>query len=454
MATAKEYEVIIVGGGPAGVSSAYTLAKLGKSVIVLDKKQHSKIGDKTCGDALDMESPLILQDAFGLDLPKGDEISDNVSKLTVKTDSTEITLTAPGYTVDRLIYGQRLLQECIDLGVDVIDSAPVREVIIEDHAVVGVKYLKGGSLHEIRAPLVADCSGTMGAVRQHLPEGFSEGLHQRIPDHHIAATFREIVDMKDDHPWPEEIVLAYFPSIPPPGYLWFFSKGEKKLNIGTGWLKSENKKFDKSMRKIYREALDDYYKLDEDYEIKVTGGGQIPIRPPFDSLTFNGGLLIGDAGCLVDPTTAEGHGPALVAGYYAGRVMADAIDRKDYSRESLWKYNIDVMAHYGRRNAISYVTLQFLRAVEASGMDFILKRGVLTEQEVKDVFDGDDPKTGFFAIMSKVIRIFPRYGLLKTLYTLVSNVKKMGRIYDNYPQNAADLARWRQERDTLLGEVL
>ncbi len=450
----SSFEVIVVGGGPAGVSCAYTLAKMGKKVVILDKKKQDQIGNKTCGDALDLESPMILHEALGLDLPKGDEISDKVSKMTVKTESVDITLRAPGYTVDRHIYGQRLLKECIDLGVELISEAPVREIIIENDYLVGVKYRKDGEIRELRARLIADCSGTLGAVRRHLPEGFSDGLYQTIPDHHIAATFREIVKLKDDHPYPEEIVLAYFPSIPPPGYLWFFSKGEKRLNIGTGWLKSENKLLEKPMKQIYREALNDYYKLDEDYEIEVTGGGQIPIRPPYDCLTFNGGVIIGDAACQVDPTTAEGHGPALVCGYYAGKAMVKAIDDDNYTREGLWDYNTDVMAHYGRRNAISYVTLQFLREIEADGMDFILKKKVLTEDEVKSVYDGNDPDTGIIAVIMKVIRCFPRYGLLKNMYKLVSRVKKMGSIYDDYPSNPKDLSTWRSRRNELLGEAL
>ncbi|MHA2173111.1 MAG: NAD(P)/FAD-dependent oxidoreductase [Candidatus Kariarchaeaceae archaeon] len=447
-------DVIVVGGGPAGVSCAYTLAKLGKSVVLLDKKKHTQIGNKTCGDALDISSPRILNEAFGLDLPHGDEVSDKVTKMNITTKNKTITLDAPGYTVDRHIYGQRLLKECEELGVTVIDQAPVREILLQDSYVKGVKYLKDGELKEIRANLVADCSGIIGAVRSRLPEDFSFGLHPKIPDHHIAASFREIVEMKEDHPWPEEIVLSYDPEIPPPGYLWFFTKGEKQLNIGTGWLKSENKLFKYSMRQIYREALDNYYTKDVDYTIKVTGGGQIPIRPPFDCLTFNGGILVGDAGCLVDPTTAEGHGPALVAGYYGGKALADAVDKKEYSREALWQYNLDVMEEYGRRNAISYVTLQILREIEADGMDFVLRRRILTETELKAVFYGESLNTGLLAVIGKVVRSFPRFGILMKLRVLVRAVKQMSKIYEKYPSDPSKLAIWKDERDTALGEVL
>ena len=128
----SEYDAIVVGGGPAGVSLAYTLSKLGKSVILLDKKKQDQIGNKTCGDALDGKSPTILNEAFGLEMPKGDEVSDVLTNMAIVTPSTKLYLDAPGYTINRLEYGQRLLQECIDLGVKVVAQAPVREVIIED----------------------------------------------------------------------------------------------------------------------------------------------------------------------------------------------------------------------------------------------------------------------------------------------------------------------------------
>jgi flavin-dependent dehydrogenase len=259
--------------------------------------------------------------------------------------------------------------------------------------------------------------------------------------------------LNEDHEYPEEIVLSYAPEIPPPGYLWFFTKGKKRLNIGTGWLKSENYEFDRSMKEIYRDALNNYY-TEDDYKIDIRGGGQIPIRPPFDSLVFNGGLLVGDAGCLVDPTTAEGHGIALVAGMYAARAMNNALEKNDYSREALWQYNIDVMSHYGRRNSISYVTLQYLREIEAPGMDYILKKKLLSEAEIKAVFNGENPKMGFVDILVKVFRGITNPKILWKLYQLSRDVKHTGEIYDRYPSDPTKLTEWREERDEFLGEKL
>ncbi len=449
----KVYDVIVVGAGPAGVSTAYTLAKFGKKVLLLDKKNHDKVGDKTCGDALDKSSPQLLYDELGLPMPDGDEISDPLSKMTIVTPRARVTLSSPGYTMNRHIYGQRLLRECEKIGVEVVTSAPVRDVIIENEFVKGIIYHENGTTKEARAKVVVDCSGFVASVRHKLPDNFSLGLHPTLPDYHVAVAYREIIELKEDHPYKNEIVLEYAPGIPPPGYIWFFSKGYKKLNVGTGWLKSENNLFNRSMKDIFKDVLDNYYPRDS-YKILAKGGGQIPVRPPFDSLTFNGGCVVGDAAAVVDPTTAEGHGIALVCGFYAGRAISSAIDNGDVSREGLWKYNIDVMAHYGRRNAISYVMLHFLRDIKPEGMDFLLKRKILTESEIKKVFYAEDLNLGFKDIFKKIMFAFPKFGTLLRIKKLLDDVNAIGEHYDNYPENPDYLPEWISKRDKILREKL
>ncbi len=449
----EPFDAIVVGGGPAGVMSAYTLAKYGHKVVLVDKKSHEQIGNKTCGDALDKSSVLMLNQALDLPLPQGDEVSDVLDTMTVATEKGKISLEAPGYTVDRHIFGQRLLHEAEELGVEVIDSAPVRGVIIEDGYVRGVKYKKGSQDHEVRGKVVIDCSGTWAAVRRNLPEGFSEGLQREIPDNHIAASYREIIRLKKDHEFPHEIYLYYDRDIPSPGYIWYFTKGPKRLNVGTGWLKSDNKVIKGSMKQIFKDALHKVYSP-EDYEVEVTGGGQIPIRPPFDCLTFNGGMVVGDAGCLVDPTTAEGHGPALMGGYYAGLTVSEALAKGDVSREGLWGYNSLVMGHFGARHAMSYVVLKYLRKIGPKGIETIIARQFLTEEELIAIFMGKEVSFGLGAIIKKMIRIFPHWSLPLVLRKMVDEVIAMRDHYMTYPSNPEDLAKWRERRNEILGEDL
>ena len=55
-----DYDVCVVGGGPSGVITAYSVAKAGYKCIILDKKPRDLIGDKNCGDALDGLYTLLL----------------------------------------------------------------------------------------------------------------------------------------------------------------------------------------------------------------------------------------------------------------------------------------------------------------------------------------------------------------------------------------------------------
>src|SRR3989344_8172230 len=60
----KQYDVIIVGAGPAGSTASMFLAKKGIKVLLLDRASFPR--DKTCGDAISGKSARVLKE-LGLD---------------------------------------------------------------------------------------------------------------------------------------------------------------------------------------------------------------------------------------------------------------------------------------------------------------------------------------------------------------------------------------------------
>jgi digeranylgeranylglycerophospholipid reductase len=67
-----DYEVIIAGAGTGGATTAYTLAKRGHSVLLIDRKERNNIGNKTCGDALGSHHITELRELVGIpELPAG-----------------------------------------------------------------------------------------------------------------------------------------------------------------------------------------------------------------------------------------------------------------------------------------------------------------------------------------------------------------------------------------------
>ena len=291
MSSNFDFDVIIVGGGPAGVSSAISIAKNGFKVVIIDKKKRNDIGEKTCGDAIDKAALMRVKDKIGIELPFENEISDVISKMSIAANDidTKVSLDAPGYQIKRLEYGQRLLKEASDLGVVIIPNSPVRGIIYENGYINGVTYYENSIKKELRAKFTIDASGAYAVIRKSLPdELLVDGMTKSLSDDQVWPTYREIIKLRDDkksHNFKEEIVLMFDDDYPPPGYFWIFSEGEGYLNIGIGWEKTQN--LGKLKDKL-RFELGKYYKR-EDYEVIKKGGGQIPFRPPFDSLVFNGG---------------------------------------------------------------------------------------------------------------------------------------------------------------------
>lgn len=446
----KTYDVIVLGGGPAGSITAYGVAKAGYKVLLLDKKKREQIGDKTCGDAVDYAYATKLKNALDLEFPHGDELSDTIKTMSIAAGSvdTKFSLNAPGFLVDRHKYGQRLLKECETANVEIKSQAPVRGIIVENDTVVGVRYNNKATntMQEARAKFTVDASGAYGSIRKELPSNMRANdsiSHQFTPDMQWP-TFRKIVELPTNHRWQHEILLLYKEDWPIPGYFWIFSKGERKLNVGIGWAKSE-----KNMPSL-KTALDvemSHYYASTEYKSLKEGGGQIPIRPPFDTLVFNGGLLVGDAAALVHPITAEGHGPALESGIHAANTLIHALQQNDTSADVLWQYNKLIMNHIGEKHASALLLRKFLENIGPRFLEKIIRRQILTNDEMDLLVRGLPLQISKISMLRKFVKLFPNYGVALQIKKILGKSAKLKELYLSYPENPDKLQQWRLLRN-------
>ena len=314
---------------------------------------------------------------MGVDFPSGLELSDNIYKMSIAVGDidTKISLDAPGFLVDRLEFGQRLLRIAEEVGVEIIDSATVRELHFELED--GLKYLDGVSYtrdrkeHRIRAKFTIDASGAYAVIRRQLPDDFiMGGIKHKLADSEQWPSYREIIKLNDDlpdHKFAHEIILKYDKDFPPPGYFWIFSKGNRELNVGIGWLKTQQLG---RMKELYLREMEKYYPR-ESYTVIKQGGGQIPFRIPFDNLVFNGGALVGDAAAMVHPITAEGHGPALDTAQILGNVLIKALKSEKRDLAILWEYNTKIASHYGRKHAEAELMSRMITKIGVSNLEYL-----------------------------------------------------------------------------------
>ena len=454
----KVHDVLIIGGGPAGVIAGIGIAKEGYDVVIIDKKERGNIGKKNCGDALDTKHTNILFEELGIELPNlnNGEVRSEVSKITIASKSldTKLTASAPAYQVDRLKYGQTLLETAEKNGVKIWDQCTVRGIIIENNYIKGVNYFdQDGERKTILAKITIDASGFIGVMRKDIPKSMSNGVNLSFPKKWTVGSYREIVQFKDgkNHEFQNEIVLLYHKKIKPPGYAWIFTEGKDKLNLGITWVKDIKYPEGKSMKKIYSEILGEYFDP-EDYTILDKGGGNIPGMPNFDTLVVNGGMIVGDAGGLADPTTFEGHGPALESGRLASIVAIDALKEENYSSEKLWKYNKLIMNYPGSMHAQSFLVAKFIREMGVDNFSYLLGKNIVTEDFMNKVFR-EKQKISFIMALSIIGKSFPKWNILLKLLKIYFKVQKIGKIYiEDYPENPLLLNEWRVKRNKVIGE--
>ncbi|UCG01385.1 MAG: NAD(P)/FAD-dependent oxidoreductase [Candidatus Heimdallarchaeota archaeon] len=446
-----ETEVLVVGGGPAGVISALTAAKMGKKVILIDSKPYEEIGNKVCGDALNLAPATFLEEKLGIEKPHGEEVAENVEHLIFKTTKADFPIQGDGYVLNRHPYGQRLLETAEEYGVEVRTETKAIKAITDADTVIGavVQDKRNKETYEIKALVTIDCSGRNFQIRRTLPKDEFPLLEKEMEKRDVAVSYREIIKLKNqDHPYHNKIFLIYREEIPEPGYFWVFSKGEKRLNVGIGWFLEPRMR---GMKQHFWEVLHKYYYPPDSYEVEDKGGYTIPTRYPMTNAVASGFLTAGDAAFHVNPLSAEGHGPALTAGYYAGKAASEAIETNDVSENQLWQYNVDVMNHFGLSHTKVQLFTEALRRIKVSGVEFLLKRKILNKEQFIDLHAGK--QLGFFGTLKIAIKSFPRYGILLQLSKIVKGAQYYEKLFAEYPDNPDDYPAWQTQFETKMEEV-
>ncbi|MFX1283580.1 MAG: NAD(P)/FAD-dependent oxidoreductase [Promethearchaeota archaeon] len=446
-----ETEVLVVGGGPAGVISALTAAKMGRDVILIDAKAHEEIGNKVCGDALNLAPATFLEEKLGIEKPHGEEVADFVEHLIFKTTKADFPIRGDGYVLNRHPYGQRLLRTAEEYGVEVRPETKGIKAITDADVVKGavVEDRKNKQTYEIRARITIDCSGRNFQIRKTLPKDGFPFLEKTMEKRDVAVSYREIIRLKgEDHPYHNKIFLIYRKEIPEPGYFWVFTKGSKRLNVGIGWFLEPRMR---GMKERFWEVLHKYYYPPGSYEVEEKGGYTIPTRYPMTNAVASGFLTAGDAAFHVNPLSAEGHGPALTAGYYAGKATAEAIEVNDVSEKQLWQYNVDIMKHFGLSHTKVQLFTAALRRIKVSGVEFLLKRKILNQEQFVNLHAGK--ALGFSEKLTIGIKSFPRYGILLQLYKILKGAQFFEKLFTEYPDNPTDYPIWQTQFEKKMEEA-
>jgi digeranylgeranylglycerophospholipid reductase len=323
----SEYDVIVVGCGPAGTSTAKECAKRGLRVLALDR--NLEIGTPVrCGEGLSSNSVKILK----LDIPQGAiaqkikgaiVYAPNGKRLSVTFEGTE------GYVLERKMFDKWLAMEASRAGATVIAKSNVYDVIIEKGKVCGVKANIVGEDMTIRSKIVVAADGVESVIAR------KAGLRSAKNPMFVDSGFQyemSGIDLEDPH----MIILYFGAKIAPRGYVWIFPKGKDAANVGIGiggmlgGMNTAKKYLDawiKTMPGLMKGSI-----------VEVNGGC-IPVGNFMKSMVSDGCLGVGDSVNQVNPIHGGGIAESIKASRIAADVLTKAVKSGNVSATGLEEYN-------------------------------------------------------------------------------------------------------------------
>ena len=447
----KRFDVVVVGAGTAGSMTAKTVAKSGLEVCIIDRKPRLEIGEKVCGDAIGKHH----FDRLGMPYPKDEELRAQIEGIKIHSPDTETVFTVKspgtyGFILNRRCFGQRLVNDAVDAGAELLDSTIAVKPEVKDSFVVGItaKSMKSHDTMMLRSRVLVDASGFTAIVRKGLPTEL--GIDLNVNNDDVEACYREIRQLNDADSGPRFCEIYLDQTQTPGGYLWIFPEGENRINAGLGV--AMTKGFPNPMKQFYHEILP---KSSFKNSIVIKGGSWcVPTRRPLDCMTGNGILMVGDSACQVNPIHGGGIGPSMMGGSMAGKAVVAALEKGNVSREGLWQYNADYMKGYGAKQAgLDIFRLFLLKSVGNDEINYGMRYKLITEDDLLKVSEGQDLK---LKISDKTRRAFYGFGklsMLRRLRDAASLLKKMKAHYSNYPVSPEGFEEWLKETRALISEA-
>lgn len=324
-----EYDLIVVGGGPAGSTVATLVAMQGHRVLLLEKQTYPiyKIGES-----------LLPATVHGICSILG--VKDELEKAkfvtkyggTFKWGKSEQPWTfrfsaspkmagptASAYQVERMKFDSILLSNAREKNVDVRENHSVSDLIMDHDRVAGVNYIDNrGEAQTARAPYVADASGHRSTLWRNAGERIYSNFFQNVAIFGYYEGGRRL-------PPPNEgnIFSVAFQF----GWFWYIPLSDTLTSVGAVISKEYAHKVTENREAILEELVQhcpEVQKMLAPARRIVTGPyGQVRIRSDYsycNTRFWKGGLvLLGDAACFVDPVFSSGVHLATYSALQAAR---------------------------------------------------------------------------------------------------------------------------------------
>lgn len=323
----NKYDVLVIGGGPAGAIAARTAAQKGLSVCLIEKRSAigapvrcaEGIGQAALSEFVKPDKRWISAEMSGAAIVAPDG---TVMKLESNLVGNKV-----GYILDRKIFDRELVWQAAEAGSDISVKTRATAPIMDDGIVKGAKVEFCGKVSNVHAEIVIAADGVESKFSRWC------GIDTTVPVREIMSSAQYVItDIDID---PHSTIFYLGNEVAPEGYLWVFPKGERTANVGIGISGRKSKTghrakdyLDKFVHKTFPKGK----------TIEFIVGG-VSVCQPLNCTVSNGLIITGDAARVVDPLTGGGIYNAMFTGRLAVEVAADCIGKGNTSKKALMAYD-------------------------------------------------------------------------------------------------------------------
>jgi FADH2-dependent halogenase len=343
------WDVIIIGGGPAGSSAACTLRKAGRKVLVLEKEKFPRfhIGEsllpynRPIFDELGVWSKI---QAAGFMVKRGAQFWMGDGSLHTRLNFSKGSFTEfpESIQVERAKFDDILLRHAEELGAEVREEALVTEHRIERECVTVKFRAKDGTEHEAQAAFLMDASGLNNFTANR------EKLREYYPGHKKIAIFGHYsgVQMTEGEEKGDILIVRRENS-----WFWMIPLADDKVSVGLVLDVNDFKALQQEPQAVFDDAVLST-KAVHDRMINARPITQGHVLSDFSytnrKLVSDRVVRVGDAAGFIDPIFSSGVMLAMNSGQRGAQVVHAALAAGKAMTFAMRRYEWSTRKHVSR----------------------------------------------------------------------------------------------------------
>lgn len=345
----ENFDVIVIGGGPAGLSAALSAARAGMKTVVIERGDYpgtkNVMGGILYTKATDMVVPEFWQEA-PLERPIIEQriamLSGNESIMAGYRDPAWSAEPYNAHSIFRVKFDRWLAQQAEKAGVMIITETLVEDLLYKGDEVVGVRT--GRAEGDLGAKVVIIAEGVNNFI------AVKTGLAKPLKPEVVAVTVKEVIALPkekiEDRFCLEEgqgaTIELYGDSTAGMMGVGFIYTNKESISIGVGTILqplirnnwTPNDLLENLKSKPYVKRLLQGGETKEYLSHLIPEGGYTHVP----KLHRQGVMVVGDTAMLMNSLNREGSNLAMISGKIAGEVAAQAIKAGDVSDQAMAVY--------------------------------------------------------------------------------------------------------------------